>query len=171
MTERGSSFGFESSLVIRRRVSIGHFLLRGMFIDLKGCSEVYMYFYFLSFYISLMYTGFVTIHWHTLYFIYIYIYMMYFFLHLSLHVLFLFSLYMPWWVLFKCFRKTGCESFPCHELSSCKVFQDFMLGLDLFCNSTSDYEFSGLRLLSWFICLLWFCHELPKEEIVRDIFM
>ena len=103
--------------------------------------------------------------------LYIYIYMMYFFLHLSLHVLFLFSLYMPWWVLFKCFRKTGCESFPCHELSSCKVFQDFMLGLDLFCNSTSDYEFSGLRLLSWFICLLWFCHELPKEEIVRDIFM
>ena len=143
---------------------------------------------FFSFF-SLMYIGLVTIHLLT-YIVLIFWYinmMMYVVLYLSLHVLFLFSLYthvslcmqsfisishiMPWWVLFKCFRKTGCESFPCHELSSCKVFQDFMLGLDLFCNSTSDYEFSGLRLLSWFICLLWFCHELPKEEIVRDIFM
>ena len=77
---------------------------------------------------------------------------------------------MPWWVLFKCFRKTGCESLSCHELSSCKVFQEFMLRLDLFCNPTSGYEFSDLRPLSWFICLLWFCHGLPKGEIVRDIF-
>ena len=76
---------------------------------------------------------------------------------------------MPWWLLFKCFRKTGCESLPCLELSSCKVFQEFVLGLDLFCNSTSDYEFSDLRLLSWFICLLWFSHGLPKGEIVTDI--
>ena len=32
----------------------------------------------------------------------------------------------------KCFRKTGCENLPSHELSSCKVFQEFVLGLDLF---------------------------------------
>ena len=76
---------------------------------------------------------------------------------------------MPWWVLFKCFRKTGCESLSFHELSSCKVFQEFMLGLDLFCNSTSGYAFSDLKLLSWFICLLWFCHGLLKGKIVRDI--
>ena len=67
----------------------------------------------------------------------------------------------------KCFRKIGCESLSCHELSSCKVFQEFMLGLDFFCIPTSGYEFSNLRLLSWFISLLWFCHGLPKEEIVR----
>ena len=30
----------------------------------------------------------------------------------------------------KCFRKTGCENLPCHEPSSCKVFQEFVLGLD-----------------------------------------
>ena len=48
----------------------------------------------------------------------------------------------------KCFRKTGCENLSCHELSSCKVFQEFVLGLDFFYNSTSDYEFSDLRLLS-----------------------
>ena len=30
----------------------------------------------------------------------------------------------------KCFRKIGCQNLLCHELSSCKVFQDFVLGLD-----------------------------------------
>ena len=29
-----------------------------------------------------------------------------------------------------CFKKTGCQNLSCHELSSCKVFQEFMLGLD-----------------------------------------
>ena len=28
----------------------------------------------------------------------------------------------------KCFRNISCQSLPCHELSSCKVFQEFMLG-------------------------------------------
>ena len=49
---------------------------------------------------------------------------------------------------FKYFRKTGCENLSCHELSSCKVFQDFMLELDLFYIPTSGYKFSDLRLLS-----------------------
>ena len=30
----------------------------------------------------------------------------------------------------KYFRKTGYENLPCHELFSCKVFQEFVLGLD-----------------------------------------
>ena len=30
----------------------------------------------------------------------------------------------------KCFRKTGCQNLLCHELSSCKIFQEFVLGLD-----------------------------------------
>ena len=30
----------------------------------------------------------------------------------------------------KCFRNTVCQNLSCHELSSCKVFQEFMLGLD-----------------------------------------
>ena len=67
------------------------------------------------------------------------------FFHLSLHVLFLFSLYAhASYILYaifyfyftlrcldefclKCFRNTSCQSLPCHELSSCKVFQDFVL--------------------------------------------
>ena len=124
---------------------------------------------FFSFF-YLMYTGLVTILLLTyigLIFWYIWWCM---FLNLSLDVLFLFYLYthvllcmqsfisishiMPWWVLFKCFRKTGCENLSCHELSSWKVFQDFMLELDLFYIPTSGYKFSDLRLLSWFICLL-----------------
>ena len=48
----------------------------------------------------------------------------------------------------KCFRRTSCENLSCHELSSCKVFQEFVLGLDLFCIPTSGYEFSDLSLLS-----------------------
>ena len=49
--------------------------------------------------------------------------------------------------LFKCFRKKGYESISCHELSSYKVFQVFVVGIDLFINTTSGYEFSDLRLL------------------------
>ena len=30
----------------------------------------------------------------------------------------------------KCFRKIGCQNLSCHELSSYKVFQEFVLGLD-----------------------------------------
>ena len=30
----------------------------------------------------------------------------------------------------KCFRNTGCQNLSCDELSSCKVFQEFVLGLD-----------------------------------------
>ena len=66
----------------------------------------------------------------------------------------------------KYFRKTTCQNLSCHELSSCKNFQEFVIGLDLL-YSTSDYEFSDLWLLSYFICLLWFCHGSPKKEIVR----
>ena len=66
----------------------------------------------------------------------------------------------------KCVRNTGCQSLPCHELSSCKILQEFVLGYILL-YSTSKYELSDLWLLSYFICLLWFCHGLPKGEIVK----
>ena len=144
-----------------------------------------MYFLFFLFTLALC----ITILWSLIdiHCTYLFIYMMmYVFLYLSLHVFFFLSLYtcfymyaififvshmMSWWVLFKFFRKTSCESLLCHELSSCKVFQEFVLGLDLFCNSIGDYEFSDLRLLSWFICLLRFCHRLLNGEIVKVILM
>ena len=86
--------------------------------------------------------------------------MMYVIIHLPLHVLFFFlSLYTCFFMYaifyfyftlrcldefcLKCFRKTSCQNLLCHELSSCKIFQEFVLGLDLL-YLTSDYEFSDL---------------------------
>ena len=43
----------------------------------------------------------------------------------------------------KCFRNTGCQSLSFHRLSSCKVFQEFMLG-HILLYSTSEYELSDL---------------------------
>ena len=77
--------------------------------------------------------------------------------HLSLHVLFLFSLYTHvsyflYAILYfyftlrcldefclKCFRNISCQNLSCDELSFCKVFQKFVLGLN-FIVSTSEYE-------------------------------
>ena len=143
-----------------------------------------MYFLFFFIYISLLYTGLVTVL-HTLYFIFIYDDDVCFSSPTSTYVVSFLTLYtcffmyvtliyvshmIPWWVLFKCFRKTSYESLSCRELFSCKVFQKFVVGIDLLCNTTSGYEFSDLRLLSWLFVLLWFCYGLSKGEIVRDIF-
>ena len=66
--------------------------------------------------------------------------------HLPLHVFFLFYLYTHvsyllyaiyyFYLTLKCldefclkyFKNTVCQSLPCYELSSCKVFQEFVLG-------------------------------------------
>ena len=67
---------------------------------------------------------------------------------------------------FKCFRKISCQSLSCYELSSCKVFQEFMLGLDFI-------VFNKWLWVQWFITslilhlFLWFCHGLPNGKIVR----
>ena len=104
--------------------------------------------------------------------------------HLSIHVLFLFFLYTHasyimyaiYYFCFtqryrdefclKCSKNTGCHSFSCHRLSSYKVFQKFVL-VQILLYSTSKYELSDLWLLSYLICQLCFCHELPNAEIVR----
>ena len=44
------------------------------------------------------------------------------------NLLFLFRKIMPWWVLFKVFQKYRLSKSACHELSPCKVFQEFILG-------------------------------------------
>ena len=92
-----------------------------------------------------LYTGLVTMFVYIVLIFDIYIYDDVCLLHLPLHVLFLFSLYTHVSLLyavfylcftlrcldefcFKCFKNTGCQSLPCHELSSCKFFQEFVLG-------------------------------------------
>ena len=93
---------------------------------------------------------------HYIYFWYIYIYMMMMMMmmmlsiHLSLHVLFLLSLYTH--VSYYCmqsFKNTGCQNLSCHELFSCKVFQEFMLGLDFI-------VFNKWLWVEWFMTFLIF---------------
>ena len=50
------------------------------------------------------------------------------FLLLVYNLLFLFHTKMPWWVLFKVFQKYRLSKSTCHKLSSCKVFQEIVLG-------------------------------------------
>ena len=126
-----------------------------------------MYLFFSFFYIYLMYTSLMTI-WHTLYLSFdIYIYMLMYVIHLSFYVLFLFSLYAHdsyyLYAIFyfcftvrccdefclKCFRNTSCQCLSCHELSSCKVFQEFVIGLDFI-------VFNKWVWVEWFMTsLIW----------------
>ena len=73
------------------------------------------------------------------------------FFHLSLRVLFLFSLYAHasyllyaiFYLCFtlrcldefclKCFRNTSCQSLSCHELSSCKKFSRVCVRIRFYC--------------------------------------
>ena len=134
-------------VILRGRVSIGPFLLGGVFICLfEGCSEdsMYLFFSFLFRYIILVHEvlwPFIDIH-CTYLLIYIdvcfsftYPFMccffsplIYMFLIFVCNLLFLFHIKMPWWVLFKVFQKYRLSKSTCHKLSSCKVFQEFVLG-------------------------------------------
>ena len=63
------------------------------------------------------------------------------------------------------FQLRHVASIPCHDLSFCKVLQEFILGLDL-CTFVSY----GIVVLDFsHNCFLWFCHVLPNGEIVRVI--
>ena len=76
--------------------------------------------------------------------------------------------------------KTGCKStlllkkkkkkfasLPCHDLSSCKVFQEFVVGLNL-CTFVSY----GIVVLDFsHNCYLWFCHVLPNGGLLGSYFL
>ena len=46
MTKKGSSFGYESSHVLRGRVSVGDIFVRGIIFVYEGCSEDFLYLFF-----------------------------------------------------------------------------------------------------------------------------
>ena len=93
-----------------------------------------------------LYTGFVTMFTYIVLIFDIYIYMMYvfftylymfclssFFIHIFLiycmqSFYFCFTLRCRNEFCLKCFRNTGCQSLSCYGFSSCKVFQEFVLG-------------------------------------------
>ena len=107
---------------------------------------------------------------HCTYISFIYMMMLLLF-HLSLHVLFFFSLFIHMFLIMyaifyfcftlrcleefclKYFRKTGCQNLSCHELFSCKVFQEFVLRIRFYCiqqviMSWVIYDFSHIS----FVC-------------------
>ena len=106
------------------------------------------------------------------------------FFHRSLHVLFLFFLYTRgsyylyaiYYFYFtqrcldefclKCFRNTDCQSLLAINSLLAKFFKslcwDRFYCIQQVNMSWVIYDFSHI-----FICLLWFCHGLPKGEIVR----
>ena len=89
------------------------------------------------------------------------------FLFIVCNLLFLFHTKMPWWVLFKVFQK--------YKLSM--SFLPWTLFLQSFSRVCARIRFYCIQQvsMSWviydfshmIICLLWFCHGLPKGEIVR----
>ena len=46
MTKKGSSFGYESSHVIRGKLSIGDIFVRGSVFVYEGCSKDFLYIFF-----------------------------------------------------------------------------------------------------------------------------
>ena len=57
----------------------------------------------------------------------------------------------------KCFRNTGCQSLSCHELFSCKVFQEFVLGLDFIVFNKWVWVEWFMTFLIWsFVCCGFF---------------
>ena len=127
---------------------------------------------------SFLYTGLVTMFTYIVlvFDIYIYMMMMYvfftylymccffsIFIHMFLivwNLLNLFHTKIPWWVLFKVFQK--------YRLS--KSFLPWTLFLQSFSRVCVRIRFYCIQQViislviyeSYFICLLWFCHELPK---------
>ena len=158
---------------------------------IEGCSEDLMY-YFLFFLFQIhhiLYIGLVTVLTYIVLifglYIYIYIYIYWcMFLHLSLHVLFHFFLYThDSYILYaiyyfcftqrchdefclKCFRNTSCQSFLAKNFLLAKFFKSFCYDR-FYCIQQVNMSWVIYDFSHTFICLLWFCHKLPKKDIVR----
>ena len=120
------------------------------------------------------------VHWscdHLAYIVLIFgLYLLMYVIHLSLHVLFLFSLYahdsyIMYAIYYFCFTLIYCDEFclKCFRNTVCQsLFAKFFKSLcydRFYCIQIVSmawviYDFSHM-----FICLLWFCHGLPKGEI------
>ena len=132
--------------------------VRGSVYFFEGCSQVLCIFSFLFsldtlvianfVHMFLMYAIFYLLGGVVLSLIYIYIYddnvvitftylFMYCFFYFFIHMFLMYAIFYFCFTLrcldefcLKCFRKIGCQNLSCHELFSCKVFQEFVLGLD-----------------------------------------
>ena len=71
----------------------------------------------------------------------------------------------------KCFRNTGCQNLSCHELSSCKVFQEFMIGLDFIVfNKWVWVEWFMTSLICSFVCC-GFVIDCQRGRLLRHMWI
>ena len=107
-----------------------------------------------------------------------------FFFHLPFHVLFIFSLYThASYYLYaiyyfcltqrfldefcvKCFRNTGCQSLLTINSFLAKFFKSLYYDR-FYCIQQVNMSWVIYNFSHMFIYLLWFCHGLPKGEIIR----
>ena len=113
------------------------------------------------------------------------LYLLMYVIHLSLLVLFLFSLYIHdsyillyaiYYFCFtlrcrnefclKCFNNTSCQSLLAINSLLAKFFKSLCYDR-FYCIQQVSMSWVIYDFFHMFICLLWFCHRLPKWEIVR----
>ena len=143
VTKRGSSFWYESSHIHRGRVSMGDFCDRRSVYTMGDVVRFLCIFLFALLHLPHVYWSFDHLTYIVLIFGFIYVDVCYSpiftsvvsflslctcFLYIVCNFLFLFNTKMLWWVLFKVFQKYRLSKSSCHKLSSCKVFQEFVLG-------------------------------------------
>ena len=133
-------------------------------------------FFFSFFYIYLMYIGLD----HLTYIVLIFgLYILMYVIHLSFpcvvsflslytcflydvcNFIFLFHTKMPWWVLFKVFQEYKFSKSLLAKFFKSLCYDRF------YCIQQVNMSWVFYDFFHMFICLLWFCHGLPKGEIVR----
>ena len=87
------------------------------------------------------------------------------FLYIVCNLLFLFHIKMDEFCL-KCFRNTGCQSLLAMNSLLAKLLKSLCLDR-FYCIQQVSISWVIYYFSHMFICLLWFCHGLPKGEIVR----
>ena len=105
-----------------------------------------------------------------MYVFFTYLYMCYFFSNLYMHVslctqsLFLFHTWCLYEFCLSVLKRQVMKVYLAMNSLLAKFFQEFIVGIDLFCNTTSGYEFSDLRLLM-IICFVMVLSRIAKTFI------
>ena len=168
-------------VILRERVSIAHFV-RGSVDIFEGYSEDYMYLFLFS-----ILDTFILVHgscdhyWRTLYLSSLYVDVCFFhlpltcvvsFLSLCTYFLYVYAIYYFCFTLrcldefcLKCFRNTGYQNLLIINSLLAMLFkslcQDRFYCIQQVSMSWVIYDFSHM-----FICLLWFCHRLPRGRLL-----
>ena len=144
-----------------------------------GCSDDFCIFSFLSIldtlFLCILVLWPLDIHCTYIWFIYILMYVIHLsfpcvvsflslytcFLYDVCNFIFLFHTKMPWWVLFKVFQEYKFSKSLLAKFFKSLCYDRF------YCIQQVNMSWVFYDFFHMFICLLWFCHGLPKGEIVR----